>query len=160
MGAIHSYDRQWAAQKLSGRQSKLLCCSVVASSACVSGANWRRASAMDGRDLGWKRRVHRSSRDNATLCRGARSNTGLPRPDAEVYTGTAPKRGGNKRHVDVREVMNGIMYVLSTGCQWRAIPKDLPPRSILWPNFTGSMPIEKTMGIVDVGAHHFPISRR
>ena len=39
------------------------------------------------------------------------------------------KRGGNKRHVDVREVMNGIMYVLSTGCQWRAIPKDLPPRS-------------------------------
>lgn len=41
----------------------------------------------------------------------------------------AARRGGNKRHVDVREVMNGIMYVLSTGCQWRAIPKDLPPRS-------------------------------
>src|SRR5882724_12409191 len=32
------------------------------------------------------------------------------------------KSGGNKRHIDVREVMNGIMYVLSTGCQWRAIP--------------------------------------
>ena len=42
------------------------------------------------------------------------------------------KRGGNKRHVDEREVMNGIMYVLSTGCQWRAIPKDLPPRSTLF----------------------------
>jgi transposase len=39
------------------------------------------------------------------------------------------KRGGNKRTVDVREVINGLMYVLSTGCQWRAIPKDLPPRS-------------------------------
>lgn len=39
------------------------------------------------------------------------------------------KRGGNKRHVDVREVMNGIMHILSTGCQWRAVPKDLPPRS-------------------------------
>ncbi len=39
------------------------------------------------------------------------------------------KRGGNKRTVDLREVMNGLMYVLSTGCQWRAIPKDLPPRS-------------------------------
>ena len=39
------------------------------------------------------------------------------------------RRGGNKRHVEVREVMNGIMYILSTGCQWRAIPKDLPPRS-------------------------------
>ena len=23
------------------------------------------------------------------------------------------------------------MYILSTGCQWRAIPKDLPPRSTL-----------------------------
>jgi transposase len=40
------------------------------------------------------------------------------------------KRGGNRRHVDVREVMNGIMYILSTGCQWRAIPKDLPPRPV------------------------------
>ena len=39
------------------------------------------------------------------------------------------RRGGNKRTVDVREVMNGLMYVLGTGCQWRAIPKDLPPRS-------------------------------
>jgi transposase len=39
------------------------------------------------------------------------------------------KRGGNKRTVDVREVVNGLMYVLSTGCQWRAIPTDLPPRS-------------------------------
>jgi transposase len=48
------------------------------------------------------------------------------------------KPGGNKRSIDVREVMNGIMYVLSTGCQWRAIPKDLPPKStvhdylVLW----------------------------
>ena len=42
------------------------------------------------------------------------------------------KRGGKKRSVDLREVMNGIMYVLSTGCQWRAVPKDLPPRSTLF----------------------------
>ncbi len=42
------------------------------------------------------------------------------------------KPGGNKRRVDLREVMNGIMYVLSTGCQWRAVPKDLPPRSTLF----------------------------
>jgi transposase len=38
-------------------------------------------------------------------------------------------RGGGKRTVNLREVVNGLMYVLSTGCQWRAIPKDLPPRS-------------------------------
>lgn len=45
------------------------------------------------------------------------------------------KRGGNRRHVDVREVMNGLMYILSTGCQWRAIPKDLPARSTLYDYF-------------------------
>lgn len=39
------------------------------------------------------------------------------------------KRGGNKRTVDVREVVNGVMYILSAGCQWAALPKDLPPRS-------------------------------
>jgi transposase len=41
------------------------------------------------------------------------------------------KHGGRDREVDVREVVNGIMYVLSTGCQWRYIPKDLPPKSTL-----------------------------
>ncbi len=39
------------------------------------------------------------------------------------------KRGGRKREVDVREVLNAIFYVLGTGCQWRARPKDLPPKS-------------------------------
>ena len=39
------------------------------------------------------------------------------------------KRGGNKRTINVRHVVNGIMYILSTGCQWSALPKDLPPRS-------------------------------
>jgi|SRR5271165_1130176 len=39
------------------------------------------------------------------------------------------KRGGNKRTVVMREVVNGLMYILSTGCQWRALPKDLAPRS-------------------------------
>jgi transposase len=39
------------------------------------------------------------------------------------------KRGGGKRRVNLREVVNGVMYILSTGCQWRYLPKDLPPRS-------------------------------
>ena len=45
------------------------------------------------------------------------------------------KRGGGKRTVVMREVVNGLMYVLSTGCQWRAIPKDLPPKSIVYDYF-------------------------
>ena len=39
------------------------------------------------------------------------------------------KRGGGKRRVNIRAVVNGVMYILSTGCQWRYLPKDLPPRS-------------------------------
>src|SRR3954447_19327612 len=39
------------------------------------------------------------------------------------------RRGGRRRTVDVREVLNGLPYVLATGRQWRALPEDLPPRS-------------------------------
>jgi transposase len=54
------------------------------------------------------------------------------------------KRGGRRREVDVREVLNGLLYVVSTGCQWRYVPKDLPPRSTLYGylqrwNYDGTM---------------------
>ena len=39
------------------------------------------------------------------------------------------KPGGNRRTVIVRDVVDGVMYILSTGCQWSALPTDLPPRS-------------------------------
>jgi transposase len=42
------------------------------------------------------------------------------------------KRGGRPRSVNIREILNAIFYVLSTGCQWNAIPSDLPPRSTVW----------------------------
>jgi transposase len=45
------------------------------------------------------------------------------------------KRGGRPRDVNVREVLNGIFYVLSTGCQWNALPKDLPPKSTIYDYF-------------------------
>ena len=45
------------------------------------------------------------------------------------------KTGGGKRTVNMREVVNGLMYILSTGCQWRAIPKDLPPKSSVYDYF-------------------------
>jgi transposase len=45
------------------------------------------------------------------------------------------KRGGRPRTIDVREVLNGVFYVLSTGCQWPALPKDLPPKSTVYDYF-------------------------
>lgn len=37
--------------------------------------------------------------------------------------------GGRPRDVNAREVLNAIFYVLSAACQWKALPKDLPPKS-------------------------------
>jgi putative transposase len=41
----------------------------------------------------------------------------------------ARSRIGRPREVDLRAVVNAILYILATGCQWRALPKDFPPRS-------------------------------
>jgi transposase len=44
-------------------------------------------------------------------------------------------RRGCKRTVNIREVFNGLLFVVSTGCQWRALPKDFPPRSTVFGYF-------------------------
>ena len=40
-----------------------------------------------------------------------------------------PKKRGRLRETNIKEVVNAIMYLLSEGCQWRALPHDFPP----WP---------------------------
>ena len=35
--------------------------------------------------------------------------------------------GGRHRDTDMRQVMNGILYLLRSGCSWRMLPKDFPP---------------------------------
>jgi putative transposase len=47
----------------------------------------------------------------------------------------APKKRGKKRQVDLREVMNAILYISRTGCQWRNLPHDFPPKSTVWDYF-------------------------
>jgi putative transposase len=37
------------------------------------------------------------------------------------------RRVGRPREVDLRVVLNALLYLLATGCQWRALPKDFPP---------------------------------
>jgi transposase len=39
------------------------------------------------------------------------------------------KTGGRPRNTDLRQVMNGILYLVRTGCSWRMLPHDFPP----WP---------------------------
>jgi putative transposase len=37
-----------------------------------------------------------------------------------------PKPGGRPREVDMREVVNAILYLVRTGCSWRQLPHDFP----------------------------------
>ena len=54
---------------------------------------------------------------------------GLIAPHIPVYP------GGRPRITDLRDVVDAIFYVLRTGCQWRYLPKDFPPKSTVWRYF-------------------------
>ena len=42
------------------------------------------------------------------------------------------KPGGRPREVDMRQVINGILYILRTGAAWRHLPHDLPPHQTVY----------------------------
>jgi putative transposase len=43
--------------------------------------------------------------------------------------------GGRPRKTSMRDVLDAIFYVSRTGCQWRFLPKDFPPKSTVWGYF-------------------------
>ena len=45
------------------------------------------------------------------------------------------RRGGRPAAHERREIVNAILYVLRTGCQWRALPHDLPPWKTVYTYF-------------------------
>ena len=63
----------------------------------------------------------------SNLTDGAFSLIGLLLPPA--------KRGERRRSVDIREVVNRLLYILSTGCAWRCVPQDLSPKRTLFEYF-------------------------
>jgi len=46
-----------------------------------------------------------------------------------------PRPGGKPRRTDLRAVVDGILYLLRTGCQWRLLPRDFPPWGTVWSYF-------------------------
>lgn len=71
------------------------------------------------------------------IARGEHRRDGLRYPsdlsDAEWVLVAAllpgPRPGGRPRTTSLRDVMDAILYIASTGCQWRMLPKDFPPVS-------------------------------
>lgn len=45
------------------------------------------------------------------------------------------KSGGRPRSVDIREILNTLLYQERTGCQWELLPHDLLPKSTVWDYF-------------------------
>jgi putative transposase len=43
--------------------------------------------------------------------------------------------GGRPRKTSTRDVLDAVFYLLKTGCQWRFLPKDFPPKSTVWRYF-------------------------
>lgn len=64
--------------------------------------------------------------------------------------------GGRQREVEIRPVLDGIFDVLETGCPWRPLPKDLPPRSTCHAYFQ----LWRWEGTVERLHHHFYQHRR
>ena len=47
----------------------------------------------------------------------------------------AARTGGRPRFTCLRRVVNAVFYLLQTGCQWRMLPRDFPPRSTVYGYF-------------------------
>jgi putative transposase len=45
------------------------------------------------------------------------------------------KPGGRPRSVDMREVVNALLYLNRSGCIWRMLPHDFPPRTTVYEYF-------------------------
>lgn len=69
--------------------------------------------------------------------RGLRYPSDLTDQEWGFIEGLIPpgKRGGRRREVDVREIVNALLYILETGCPWGHLPKDLPPKSTVYDYF-------------------------
>jgi transposase len=46
-----------------------------------------------------------------------------------------PRSGGRPRTTALREVLNAVLYLLRTGCPWRMLPREFPPRSTVYGYF-------------------------
>jgi transposase len=54
----------------------------------------------------------------------------------------------------MRELINGLLYLLWTGCQWQALPKDLPPKSTVHHYFKLWSQLQNSPVAIGIAAVH------
>ena len=54
-----------------------------------------------------------------------RVNPMIPQPERDKEKNYKRIAGGGRKPIPYRQVFEGIVYVLRTGCQWKALPKEL-----------------------------------
>ena len=71
------------------------------------------------------------NRSTAYVRDGLRYASDLTEAEVKVIEPLMPPRRliGRPRKSDLRAVVNAMLYMASTGCQWRQLPRDFPPRS-------------------------------
>jgi transposase len=62
-----------------------------------------------------------------------------------------PCATGRPREWPMREIVNGIFYVMRAGCAWRLLPSDLPP----WETSTAGSPLGATKGALNGSTTHW-----
>jgi putative transposase len=70
----------------------------------------------------------------------------------------AAKPGGHPRTTDMRRLLDGLFYVVRTGCQWRPLPP--PPIFPPWPTVYGDMRAFLRGGVWETMRHHFVVMLR
>ena len=70
------------------------------------------------------------------------------------------KPGGRPRPTNLRDVMDGILYIASSGCQWRMLPKCLPPLSTVQHHFYDWRGSGLWLSINDLLVDRRPVNRR
>lgn len=48
---------------------------------------------------------------------------------------TPKKKGGKPAEHSLREIVNALLYILRTGCAWRLLPRDFPPKDAVYSHF-------------------------
>lgn len=69
-----------------------------------------------------------------------------------------PKPGGRPRTTDMRRMLDGLFYVVRTGCQWRHLPP--PPAFPPWQTVYGYMRAFHKAGVWEAIRHHLLVLLR